>query len=257
MAWHEELDHPFAGIMEKLKRADQNIVNLHSEIGDFFKQCEYPVLPDVNAKEWQDAVDYFKKLVIPKRFGVLSGEVVHHLRSCLDHIAWHFSSVQYRLDHENAIEFPVFKEEPLSSDDIRRFERKIKGITDPSVISLIRDLQPYKRGSDAEDDPIAIVHDMDRFDKHRELAIVHSAAGIKIPRGDPEVTRVFTKYSKGEPISLHELSLIGRTIKDNAEISPLVAFPKFGKGKGQLVIPALIQLHQAIFERVDMFANLV
>jgi hypothetical protein len=257
MPWIDEPDHPFSGIAEKLKRSDENIVDLHNEIGDFFKQCKYPVLPDKNAQEWQDAVDYFKNLVIPKRFSVLSGEVVHHLRSCLDHVAWYFSSAQYRLEHENAIEFPVFKEEPLSSDDVRRFERKIKGITNPSVLSLIRDLQPYKRGGDAENDPIGIVHDMDRFDKHRDLTIVHSAAGVAIPRGNSEAERVFTKYSKGELLSLQEISLMGRTIKNNAKVAPLVSFPKFGKGKGQLVIPALIQLHQAIVKRVDMFASLV
>lgn len=257
MAWHDDPNHPFAGIAEKLKRADKNIVNLHGEIGVFFDRCKYPVLPDVNAKEWQDAVDYFKELPIPLRFSVLSGEIVHHLRSCLDHIAWHFSNAHYRIDHENAIEFPVFREQPIDKKELARYERKVKGITNPSVLSLILDLQPYKRGNYAEDDPICIVHDMDRFDKHRELAIVHSVAGVKIPNVNPAVVQAFIKHSKGESLSAADFSLIGRTLKNNAEVFPLVAFAKFGKGKGELVFPALVQLHKAIADTVALFANLV
>src|SRR6266704_2774678 len=45
MVWTTDPDHPFAGIAEKLKRADENIVDLHKEILRFFKICKYPVIP--------------------------------------------------------------------------------------------------------------------------------------------------------------------------------------------------------------------
>ena len=41
MHWTEDDDHPFAGIAEKLKRADENIVNLNDEILTFFKLSKY------------------------------------------------------------------------------------------------------------------------------------------------------------------------------------------------------------------------
>src|SRR5271170_3790317 len=172
MAWHEDQHHPFAGVAEKLKRSHENIINLNHEIVGFFEACKYPVVPDVNSEEWQDAVDYHKNLVIPLYCAVLSGEIVHHLRSCFDHVVWHFSSAKYRLESENYIEFPVFRKEPSTKDELARYERKVKGISKSSILSLIEGIQPYKRGSDAEDDPVCIIHDMDRFDKHRELAIV-------------------------------------------------------------------------------------
>src|SRR6266481_7650612 len=106
--WFDDENHPFYGIVEKLKRFDENIGNLHNEIIAFFKGSKYPVLSNPDSKEWQEAVDYHRELVIPKRFSVLSGEIIHHLRSCLDHIVWHFSSAHYRRGHANAIEFPVF-----------------------------------------------------------------------------------------------------------------------------------------------------
>lgn len=256
MAWHNELDHPFAGISEKLKRSDENIANLNSEIRIFFEASMYPVLPPSDSKEWQDAINYHRDLPIPKRFSVLSGEIIHQLRSCLDHIAWHFSSAQYRIDAENAIEFPVLREKPVTKDENHRFERKIKGITKSSVLSLIHGMQPYQRGSDAEDDPVCIVHDMDRFDKHRELAIVAACANVAVPMSAGfEAVRAVAKYSQGEILTDAELAMARRIIKQDAKVLPQIAFTKFGKGKTQFVVPALSQLQNAVVDRIDLFAS--
>ncbi|MDQ2925028.1 MAG: hypothetical protein M3R43_05665, partial [Acidobacteriota bacterium] len=224
----------------------------------FFKNSKYPILPNVDSEEWQEAVHYFRDIVIPKRFSVLSGEIVHHLRSCFDHIAWHFSSSQYRIEAENVIEFPVFREDPVSKDKIRRFERKIKGIARPTVISLIRDMQPYKSGSDPENDPLCIIHDMDRFDKHRELAIVVSCANLVIQPGIAiEAVRAVTKHSQGEALTVAELALAQRTVNQDAIVSPQVAFSQIGKRKDQFVVSVLSQLHEAAFKRIDLFASLI
>jgi hypothetical protein len=117
-------DHPFAGITIKLQRADENIANLGSEILRFFQECKYPVIPKPDDKRWQDAIDYHSKLTIPKRFSVLAGEVIHHYRSCLDHIAWIFSEVTYRQTNESAIQFPILSEPP-KANDLKRFERQV------------------------------------------------------------------------------------------------------------------------------------
>jgi hypothetical protein len=61
-------DHPFAGILVRLQRADENIVNLQCEIRRFFQECKYPVMPDADDQRWEDALDYHRSLPIPKRF---------------------------------------------------------------------------------------------------------------------------------------------------------------------------------------------
>ncbi len=258
MLWTEDPTHAFAGIVEKLKRSYESIVNLSAEMDTFFKASKYPIMPDVNSKEWQEALDYHRGVQLPKRFSVLSGEIIHHLRSSLDHIAWHFSSTQYRTEAGTSIEFPVFREEPLAKDKLRQYERKVKGIANPKVLTLIRDMQPYNRGSDAENDLLCVVHDMDRFDKHRELAIVGSCAKVLIsPTAGIEAALAVLKYSQGEPLSNAELSLVNRTVKQDAKVLPQVEFPQVGKRKGQPVIPTLLQLHEVIFQRVDLFEDLV
>lgn len=258
MAWHDDLKHPFAGIAEKLKRTDENIGNLNREIDSFFAASKYPVIPDPDAKEWQEAVNYHRNLAIPVRFAVLCGEVVHHLRSCLDHVAWYFSGVTYRRDHENAIGFPVLVDSPSTKDEFASYNRKIKGITNANVSHLIGQLQPYQRGNDAISDPLCIVHDMDRFDKHRELVIIISCANVTFPPGtilDTRVIDALSKHSKGEAPSPSELAVMRSAIKKNAKVAPQIAFAEVGKWKSQPVIPVLTQLSYAIRNTVDIFAG--
>src|ERR1043166_6632176 len=133
MPWNDDDSHPLAGVAKKLERADEGILNLHNEITAFFKECQYPTVPKPHTQGWQEAIDYHKALKVPNRFSVLSGQIVHHFRSCLDHVVWYFSSPTYRAKRENAIQSPVFSK-PLSSDDRARYQRKIEGITNPRVL---------------------------------------------------------------------------------------------------------------------------
>jgi len=256
MPWRDEPYHPFAGIFQRLKRADEDIVNLSNEITRFFESSKYPVIPEANTKEWQEATDYHKNLAIPLRFSVLSGEIIHHLRSCLDNIAWHFSCTQYRLDHETAISFPIVASKPTTKKEIASYKRKIEGITKINVRNLIESVQPYQRGDDAIDDPLLIVHDMDRFDKHRELTIIGSVASLRpISEAGVRAMGAMLKMSEGQDMSPDEAVIALRAIKQDVKVTPQIAFPKFGKREYQLVIPAFSQLFYAVSDTIDLFAT--
>lgn len=249
-------DDPFAGILVKLQRADENIDNLGREIRRFFQECKYPVMPNDDDKRWQDAVDYHRSLAIPKRFSVLVGEIVHHWRSCLDHIVWNFSDPTYRSTHETRIQFPILIEQP-SANEIKRLERQIGGIADPSdARGLILELQPYKLGADAIDSPLSIVHNMDRADKHRELVIVQAIGNLVLPPDTPpNVVAAATVYGQGkdELLSKAERNAVYRALHEHGKFFPEVAFAEFGKRKGQFVIPSLRKLSGHIEKLVAVF----
>jgi hypothetical protein len=254
MHWTKDESHPFAGIANKLDRADKSIYNLHLEIDAFFKESPHPSIPDVNSQEWQDAVEFHRDRPIPKRFSVLSGEIIHHFRSCLDHIAWHFASPADKAVDTTArrIEFPVYPE-PLTKDQRATLKRKIEAFANPNVRKLIEDLQP--RGDEAINDPICIVHDMDRFDKHRELAIVRSMVNLTFPPGmSATVLNHVIRQRNKESLSPDEFSLMQDAVKNDAKASPTVAFAQFGNREGQPVIPSLIVLLNAMDSVVDLFA---
>src|ERR1700761_1924172 len=86
-----KMDHPLSGAYEKLHRAEENIEKLELEITRFFEESKYPVISNENDQLFLEAIDYHGNRKIPIRFSVLAGEIVHHLRSSLDHVAWQLS----------------------------------------------------------------------------------------------------------------------------------------------------------------------
>lgn len=249
-------DHPFAGIAVKLQRADENIANLGNEIFRFFQECKYPVIPEPKNERWQDAVKYHQTLTIPKRFGVLAGEIIHHFRSCLDHIVWIFSDPAYRQapGNENSIQFPILVKPP-NANDLKRFERQVGGIANPSIVrQLISDFQPYKLGADAIDHPLCIIHDMDRFDKHRELVIVQGTGNLVFPPDTPpEIVAAASAHREGKPISINERWAVVKALNDQVIVLPQVAFAKIGKREGEFLVPSLQQLASVIEKVVAAF----
>lgn len=248
MAWHDDPAHPFAGIAEKLKRTDQNIRNLQAEIGIFFQTSKYPVMPEVKDDRIFDALKYHRDRRVPLRFAVLSGEIVHHLRSCLDHILWEFSNEISRKKFVHQIGFPVFKNEPVDEKEVLRYEGKIQGVTNADARTLIGNLQPYKT-TDAIDCPLLILHQMDVFDKHRELILVAANAQVNIPGSlYREIVR-----DKPQNYEITPKDLAGK-LKGNHYDIPQISFRNFGRRKIQPVIPGLTQLYSYVFKVVDGFS---
>ena len=179
------------GMIEKLKRADENIRNLDREIGAFFSQSDYPTIPDQDDESFQKAIDYHAATEVPLRFSVLAGEIVHHFRSSLDHLAWQLASPAERASHPDRIEFPIFDREPVTKDEISRYNRKVNGFSKKSKI-FVEKLQPYYRGNPFKV-PLSLMHHMDRFDKHRELVIIISVFNLNLP---PAVIDAYTRAAQ-------------------------------------------------------------
>ncbi len=60
---------PNEGIVEKLRRLKENILNLEAEIGTFFQEGEYRVLPEDNRELLLNAIEYHKNGTIPHDSG--------------------------------------------------------------------------------------------------------------------------------------------------------------------------------------------
>ena len=248
MAWHDEPNHPFAGIAEKLKRSKENIFDLNSEIERFFNEGDYPAIPENDHETLLKAIEYHKNRVAPPRFSVLAGEVIHHLRSCFDHIVWHFSTGP-KLNNM-PVDFPVFPEEPIEKNELARFEGKIQRITNPKVRELIEGLQPYKSPSPF-DDPLFIIHNFDIVDKHRELLLCPSAGTRVLPNS---MKPLIEGYQRAHP-ELNSAQ-VQAYFKDYGPLQPCIAFRNFGQRKIHPAIPGLMDLFQYTFNAVDRFAVL-
>lgn len=224
----------FNGIGAKLERADENIHNLYSEMEGFFQECDYPVFPENDPKLRSQAIEYHKNLAIPARFSVLAGEIIHQLRSCFDHIVWHFSTGPIK--NVRHVEFPVFSERPVNHDGRALYERKIQGIADPNVRDMIERKQPYN-AADPLDDSLWLIHDLDILDKHRELILCVGTPSVVLPR---EMKVALESYQKAHP----ELNpaRVARYFNPHGPSQPCVSFRDFGRREVEPVSEGLIRL---------------
>jgi hypothetical protein len=243
--------HPFAGIAEKMNRAQENILNLQAEIARFFEASEYPVLSHDNKKIIPEAVEYHSKLPIPLRFSVLSGEVVHHLRSCLDHIVWHFSDAEYRRRRITDVQFPILKERPAPADMFAKYERKIKGISDPRVADLIERLQPYNPSPSSLNSQLLAIHNLDIIDKHRTLVIVASTGAFVFPIG--MMQRAMMDERDDSTVTADFIE----EFKRNGKLVPQIAFEDSVGGKQCPVVQSLGEMYNHVIQIIAAFHQLL
>ena len=245
------IDDPFAGIAEKLNRSHENINNLETEIARFFKESKYPILCNDEGELLPEAIEYHSHLSIPPRISVLAGEIIHHLRSCLDHIIWHFSSDEYRRDSLRWIEFPILKSPPSPTYVFTQYERKVKGISDGRVLGLIKQLQPYNR-SDHRSPLLLAIHQLDIVDKHRVLVIVSPIGAMEYPL---EAMRKYWMDLSESPLG-DAADLIAKFDVKGKPV-PQVAFSDFAGRESEPVIQALTRMHNVTLDIVKEFSKFV
>jgi hypothetical protein len=76
---------PLDGCWAKIERANENIKNLEAEITTFVHPDPYIVVGNVDHQK-KECTFVADAKTIPLRFSVLAGEIIHHLRSSLDHL---------------------------------------------------------------------------------------------------------------------------------------------------------------------------
>ena len=229
---------PIDGINEKLKRAHENIVNLEVEIARFFKESECPIVGDEDIDALYEKTEYLGKLRIPLRFSVLAGEILHHFRSSLDHIAWLLARPECREEKPTKIEFPIFCER-FDKNGSPSLKGKIEVFTSDTAKHIIERVQPYN-GSDPLNDKLWIIHDLDRKAKHRELPL--TLTGFD---SGPIINAIGNFYAANPtaPMSFQ----LARKLKNEFKPSPVILFADFSKGQPAPMIEALNALKDEVW----------
>ena len=241
------------GIREKIKRANEHIRNLDAEITPYLEGADHTLTATVKFDASRGSL--FRDWLIsgspfPQRFSVIIGEVIHQLRSSLDHLVWQLVIAHGTEKTTDDLEFPIFWE---SSKYPAAARRKIKGVS-PTAAKRIEGLQPYNAGGHIDDHPLLIIHKFDIVDKHQLLILV--AGELKV-WGD-DITKIMWKPSPGE-LDKVITSRLTRTPSAHADANYQlafdIAFDTFGSRRGEAVIPSLQQLTDFVSGVIDSFSS--
>jgi hypothetical protein len=255
------MSHPLDGCRAKIERAKEQIDNLNADVTSLLNSEAYSI-----AKEFQPQRKRYAFKIIgpepPSRISVLAGEIIHHLRSCYDHVIWALAE-RNGIPDEARITFPVCMTPEKYANAIK--EGITRGVSRQHR-PLIEALQPY-RAPDPDNSFLKIVHDLDVTDKHRLLLVVaHTLMKgnqwviIKNNSTDPHFG-IELAYGRGHWAiengeEIHWISLRGEPGTEfEMELNSTVqiAFEKVGTHERAPVIPILMQLCNGVERSIATF----
>lgn len=162
-------------------------------------------------------------------WGAQIGEVVHALRSALDHLAWQLVIAGGGTPN-NRTQFPVCKRKTKTRVfkclpyPRKKFRLRISGEVPPRALALIEAVQSY-HGTD-ESRRISAINELDVFDKHRELIVTATAVEMGRTHYDNDgrtVKMIFT----GKPIKDGQIVAIVKFEPPQLEPDPNLVFTPF------------------------------
>jgi hypothetical protein len=150
------------GCFAKLDRADEQIISLGEENRAFVEDRRlFEPLPIQQERDWH--VGRVRVLERPTlRWGVVLGEIVHNLTSCLDHLVWQLVLRNGETPTQRN-QFPTCDTEETWEDQLRR--HRLDGVARDDV-DTIRAAEPFTR-SDDKGQHLSLLRDLSSIDKHR------------------------------------------------------------------------------------------
>jgi len=167
----------FDSARAKIERARQQTDALRAVFEGFYKSQSYSIRQELDPQAGEKRL-VFHADPLPLEWSVIIGEIVHNLRSALDHAIYELTCIESGGPLEGT-EFPIFDNESRYFALDRRGNPtrasglfKIRGIKDETRRAVIKGLQPFefRKTHPADQLPIiALVHKLNIVDKHRTL----------------------------------------------------------------------------------------
>jgi hypothetical protein len=178
---------PLAGVRAKLDRAEEHLAALKDQVSAFLDTDPYGVREHIDPETGGYSLSIEIRQQPPLLVSVIVGDLIHNLRSALDHLAWQLVLANGRKP-SGSTQFPTFVSEPVSEDDARKWAARVKGMS-PAVVKEIAGMQPYTAGDKARLHSLAILNAFSNEDKHK-LPLACVAAIAKHERGTAGVAPV-------------------------------------------------------------------
>lgn len=204
-----------AGVWAKIARADEHAQLLEREISAFFDRDPQPIGTSVGYFDPESGWHLVYGIVRespPPRLGIILGDMLHNVRSALDHLVWQLVLWNGQTPAEgvrgNAFPFAV-------SNNAWKGAKKgpLRGVADQHR-AIIQKVQPYKGPNGPENSYTFVLNHLSNVDKHQ---IVHpTLATILDPGTGPH--RANFRVVEGEAKIVQEQVRYGVSFEHGAEL---------------------------------------
>lgn len=185
--------HPLDGCREKLARAKHHVSQINADLMANSKiyvpkkcirarvQTKMDRVGEVLTLTDRRLVFYLRGPApkLPWLFSIRAGEVVHHLRSSLDHLVYQLVVAHTQKPPTFNSAFPIIgrgrKKKTGWQTAAERYSETthlLNQYISADAATLIHRLQPYHRGSAYDEDPLWHLSELDNAYKHRLLVVV-------------------------------------------------------------------------------------
>ena len=199
------------GVYAKVTRAQEQLCRLSEDITVFCKSQQDLIAHEIDIaggkQTWVFRGDTPKT---PIEFSIRVGEIVHNLRSALDHLVWQLVLANGQVPGPKN-EFPIFR-------DSRPYDKGVKGRLNgvaPKAKSRIKSFQPFQKhgGTGSQ---LWTLNCLSNIDKHRHvnMAVLYSwapFAEITDGSGQPNNSPVTGYASKGRLERNKKLAVFNNT----------------------------------------------
>lgn len=139
----------------------------------------YEITRKVNRDAMQHTYYFTQLRPLPEDIALIVGDVVHNMRSVLDHVAFHaVTESRSRLTQEDKrqVTFVI-----ADSAELFSHQQKRRGSAMGEVLTRIEAFQPYRGPRTYQNAHLAYLRDLSNTDKHRRLNIaVHVMEGFDL-----------------------------------------------------------------------------
>jgi hypothetical protein len=159
----------------KLQRATELRRQLDVLIADYLEENPYRFVTDVRPRglgsDWDD---YIEVAALPPDdiWGPVIGDVVHNLRSAVEHAAWDMALPSARAQKRDALNVTF----PISMTEGQRFRRGLN-LLRPEFHEVVRSVQPFVNPNTHH--PLWMLHALWNDDKHRTIHTTGFCIGQK------------------------------------------------------------------------------
>lgn len=202
---------PLFGVAAKIGRADYLIEELDGLVNEFLLRLDDQAITS-QVESDHDLHAYrvtMRQPLVPHQIAVLVGDVLHNLRSAIDHLARALveASGARAVDGPGGTTFPV-------RDTRRAHPARLVPCAWPEVDALVDAVQPY-HWPDAErpKHPLLVLHSLSNTDKHRLLHVAVIAGNGRVVFRD--------RGLHGQPLAANGKRYFVRLLGETEQIIPV------------------------------------